>query len=949
MPAIAGSKQANSQESSPHKIIVLESDPGSHTMVPEGTDLASSAFSREGSDLLIRTPDGTDILINGYFASPTPPSLTTSDGSVFPPDLVAQLAGPVAPGQYAQAESVEYTPPIGQVSTLVGEVTVTRANGTSVKLAVDSPVFEGDVVETGENANISLVLNDGSVFALDSQSRLVLEKLDYDKDTGEGESFFSMLKGVLAFTSGDIAANNPEQMVIQTPVYMLGVRGTTGAIEVGAETDTVSLLPDAGGTVGSIVVNSGTGSIVLDQPNQSLQFTGTNVEPVEVQLSSTELGSLFGAALSSLSSGSERSRNGSNDDSQISEGESGQTDSEANASTDDQGDTSSSDGEGSDSADGESGAQSDTANTNSSELSQSENVAESADETQSTETEVDTPTVSVPSPTISVTAGTAASGLDATVAPVSATAIDALGAVDSVDGSAEQADASSSNQSEDDSGDRSDEEVAVEAATENDGIDSSAESDGNAGGNGNDEEGESGNDDEGESGDDDEEENSNGNGGSANIAAVIDLNGADGNGIDFAATFTVAQGPISIVDGDLTVTDDDGTEIVSATVTITNLLDGAAETLDADASGTAITSTYDSATGVLSLSGTDSVANYQQVLRTVTYANDSATPDETDRAITFRVNDGTDDSDAATSVVSVVGGMGGDDLINGTNGADLLTGLAGNDTIDGGSGDDTLLGGDGDDSLDGGVDNDSLDGGEGNDTILGGDESDTLLGGEGNDSLNGQEKEDSLDGGAGLDTLFGGDGEDTLLGGEGDDQLDGGEKEDFIEGGSGNDNVIGDKGDDTLVGGSGSDTLTGGEDLDQFSYQSVGDGVSAATNDTAANLGIAGDTITDFDDSKDVIAFLQNAFNGSGTLQLGNLTDDNFTAINTAYDGQNLNAGTTISGSRQEWDAGRDSFIFDSTDTLYYDADGAGDGYTVIATVQGDAVDAADVQIVAAV
>ena len=399
------------------------------------------------------------------------------------------------------------------------------------------------------------------------------------------------------------------------------------------------------------------------------------------------------------------------------------------------------------------------------------------------------------------------------------------------------------------------------------------------------------------------------------------------------------------------MTDEDGTEISSATVTITNLQDGVAEVLDADTTGTAITLSYDSAMGVLSLSGTDSVANFQQVLRTVTYENNSTTPDETDRVITFQVNDGTDDSGAATSVVSVVGvgAMAGDDSISGTNGADLLAGLAGNDTIDGGGGDDTLLGGDGDDSLDGGVDNDLLDGDVGNDTILGGDESDTLIGGEGNDSLDGQEKEDSLDGGAGLDTLFGGDGADTLRGGNDDDQLDGGEKEDFVEGGSGNDSVLGDKGDDTLVGGSGSDTLTGGEDSDQFAYQSVGDGVSAATNDTAANLGIAGDTITDFDDSKDVIAFLQNVFNGSGTLQLGNLTDDNFTSINTAYDGQNLNAGTTVNGSRQERDAGRDSFIFDSTNTLYYDADGVGDGYTVIATVQGDAVDAADVEIVAAV
>src|SRR5204862_687753 len=45
-------------------------------------------------------------------------------------------------------------------------------------------------------------------------------------------------------------------------------------------------------------------------------------------------------------------------------------------------------------------------------------------------------------------------------------------------------------------------------------------------------------------------------------------------------------------------------------------------------------------TGVLTLSGTSSVANYQTPLRSVTYVNTSENPRPTTRTVTFSVNDG---------------------------------------------------------------------------------------------------------------------------------------------------------------------------------------------------------------------------------------------------------------------------------------------------------------------
>ncbi|EAQ80413.1 hypothetical protein DSM3645_11227 [Blastopirellula marina DSM 3645] len=136
-----------------------------------------------------------------------------------------------------------------------------------------------------------------------------------------------------------------------------------------------------------------------------------------------------------------------------------------------------------------------------------------------------------------------------------------------------------------------------------------------------------------------------------NALPIVDLNGED-EGTSFTATFTEDEGPVAIVDTDLTLTDVDNTTLVSATVTITNLLDGAAEELAVDTTGTAITASY--VDGVLTLTGEDTLANYELVLRTLTYENTSQEPTETARVIEVIVNDGADDSVAAVSTVTVV-------------------------------------------------------------------------------------------------------------------------------------------------------------------------------------------------------------------------------------------------------------------------------------------------------
>ncbi|HEV7509691.1 MAG TPA: IPTL-CTERM sorting domain-containing protein [Thermoanaerobaculia bacterium] len=139
---------------------------------------------------------------------------------------------------------------------------------------------------------------------------------------------------------------------------------------------------------------------------------------------------------------------------------------------------------------------------------------------------------------------------------------------------------------------------------------------------------------------------------------VLDLDANDDKGTtgsDFAVTFTEGDAPKLLEDPlDATVTDVDTANLASLTVTITNVLDPGFETLSADVTGTAIVANYVPATGVLTLTGPDTQANFQMVLRKVKYQNTDVDPNPAARVIHFVANDGNSNSNTATSTVTIV-------------------------------------------------------------------------------------------------------------------------------------------------------------------------------------------------------------------------------------------------------------------------------------------------------
>jgi hypothetical protein len=128
---------------------------------------------------------------------------------------------------------------------------------------------------------------------------------------------------------------------------------------------------------------------------------------------------------------------------------------------------------------------------------------------------------------------------------------------------------------------------------------------------------------------------------SVNDAPVVDTS---------AGTTANTENALSVVDNAATVTDVDDTTLNSAVVAITAGRQTGDELQFTDQNG--ITGSYNSGTGVLTLTGSSSVANYQTALRTVQFrtANDNPT---TTRTIGFTVNDGDTDSNTDTKAITI--------------------------------------------------------------------------------------------------------------------------------------------------------------------------------------------------------------------------------------------------------------------------------------------------------
>ncbi|NMM44159.1 hypothetical protein HH303_06705 [Rhodospirillaceae bacterium KN72] len=267
-------------------VIALDARSGDSLPLSDASFIYDADYVRQGPDLLLIKPDGTAVLVENYFAVPSPPDLTAEGGRVLSPQLVQSFLHPIAPGQTAALGDAQVAQVLGEsigtVDNLTGNVYAVRPDGTRVLLQAGDPVYQGDQIETSDGASIKMTFVDGTLFTLGASARLALDEMVFDPTTQTGQSAFSILEGGFLFVSGQIAATNPNDMTVTTPVATIGIRGTV-------VTGTVSGLRSANGEAftftvvdGEIAVTAGNQTIVLSENFASATGQSDNAGQIRV-------------------------------------------------------------------------------------------------------------------------------------------------------------------------------------------------------------------------------------------------------------------------------------------------------------------------------------------------------------------------------------------------------------------------------------------------------------------------------------------------------------------------------------------------------------------------------------------------------------------------------------------------------------------------------------------
>ena len=126
------------------------------------------------------------------------------------------------------------------------------------------------------------------------------------------------------------------------------------------------------------------------------------------------------------------------------------------------------------------------------------------------------------------------------------------------------------------------------------------------------------------------------------------------SGIESAPLAYTAGGAAASVTSALTASDADSTTLAGATVQISGNYQSGQDVLSFTNTAT-ITGTWNAITGTLTLSGTDTLANYMAALQSVKYVDTSTSPSTATRMVTFQVTDGSTTSNVVDRQITVSG------------------------------------------------------------------------------------------------------------------------------------------------------------------------------------------------------------------------------------------------------------------------------------------------------
>ena len=138
--------------------------------------------------------------------------------------LILVLSGLAFPGR--GAETV-----VGSVKTAQGSALV-RRGAASIPIKEGMHLLLNDVLQTAADGRLGVILQDGTRISLGPNTDLRVDQFVYQPVEGKFALLLRLGRGMLAYISGRIAQFSPGSASVETPVGVLGLRGTHFAVSI---------------------------------------------------------------------------------------------------------------------------------------------------------------------------------------------------------------------------------------------------------------------------------------------------------------------------------------------------------------------------------------------------------------------------------------------------------------------------------------------------------------------------------------------------------------------------------------------------------------------------------------------------------------------------------------------------------------------------------------------
>ncbi|MBZ5626598.1 MAG: FecR domain-containing protein [Acidobacteriia bacterium] len=109
---------------------------------------------------------------------------------------------------------------------------VVRRGAATIPVSEGMHLLLNDVLQTSGDGQLGVILQDGTRIALGPNTELTIDRFVYEPVDGKFGLVLRLARGVLAYVSGRIARFSPESVSVETPVGVIGLRGTHFAVSI---------------------------------------------------------------------------------------------------------------------------------------------------------------------------------------------------------------------------------------------------------------------------------------------------------------------------------------------------------------------------------------------------------------------------------------------------------------------------------------------------------------------------------------------------------------------------------------------------------------------------------------------------------------------------------------------------------------------------------------------